>query len=252
MMLYQKYRPHTFDYYVGHDKVKRAVLRMAERGTFGGRAFWISGPSGTGKTTLAYLMAGQICDEDNFIEIDAGGMTPKDIDDLEKGLRMRCLGEKSGRAVLINESHGLRQDSIRKLLVVLERIPAHVTWIMTTTDAGNGKLFKDIDAHPLLSRCIKFDLKVEDYADAMVLRAMAIAEQEGLGGASKEEFVELAATCRFNFRDILTEIEKGVMAREVDTLLHSVSGGVAVSGVASDAVGMDWSGVMDQVLAGVK
>jgi len=247
-MLYEQYRPHEWAYIVGHDKTKKALLRMRDKGSLGGRAFWISGPSGIGKTSIAYLIAGDVCDKDNFIEIDAGGMTPKDIDDLEKSLRMRCLGEKSGRAVLINEAHGLRQDSIRKLLVVLERIPAHVTWIMTTTDAGNGKLFKDIDAHPLLSRCIKFDLKVEDYADAMVLRAMAIAEQEGLGGASKEEFVELAAACRFNFRDILTEIEKGVMAREVDTLLPV--GDDAVVGVAGGD--MDWASVMDQVLAGVK
>ena len=248
-MLYQRFRPHSFDYYVGHDKVKRSVLRMSERGSLGGRAFWISGPSGTGKTTLAYLMAGQICDEDNFIEIDAGGMTPKDINDLEKQLWMRCLGEKSGRAVLINESHGMRSDSIRQLLVVLERIPAHVTWIFTSTDSGRDKLFKDIDAHPLLSRCIKFDLKVEDYADAMVLRAMAIAEQEGLGGADKSEWLELCAGCKWNFRDVLTEVEKGVMVRENAVgaeVLNDDAGGVVVAGAVPAA--MDWDSMMDEML----
>ena len=245
-MLYEQYRPHEWTYIVGHDKTKKALLRMRDKGSLGGRAFWLSGPSGIGKTSIAYLIAGDVCDEDNFIEIDAGGMTPKDIDDLERSLRMRCLGEKSGRAVLINESHGLRQDSIRKLLVVLERIPAHVTWIFTTTDVGKEKLFKDIDAHPLLSRCIKFDLKVEDYADAMVLRAMAIAEQEGLGGATKAEFVDLAVACKFNFRDMLTEIEKGTMCRDsVDVVSGAVSASVPM---VSAVPVMDWAGMFDEMV----
>lgn len=246
-MLFQTYRPHTWDYLVGHDKTKRALLRMRDKGSLGGRAFWLSGASGIGKTSMAYLIAGDICDEENFIEIDAGGMTPKDINDLEKQLRMRCLGEKSGRAVLINEAHGLRSDSIRQLLVVLERIPAHATWIFTSTDTGRDKLFKDIDAHPLLSRCIKFELKVEDYADAMVLRAMAIAEQEGLGGATKAEWVELCVACKWNFRDVLTEVEKGVMVRDV-----VVAEPVVVTGRVIEApvvAEFDWSSLVDEMVA---
>jgi replication-associated recombination protein RarA len=213
--LFRKYRPHDFSYFVGHERTKRAVQMMAKRGTLGGKAFWISGPSGIGKTTLAYLMAGQVCDPENFEEFDAGQFTPKDIDELERRLRSRCLGEMSGRAVILNEAHGLRQDTIRKLLVTLERIPSHVVWLMTSTDLGRDKLFKDIDAHPLLSRCIKFDLKVDDYADPMVKRAMAIAEQEGLGGADVTEWVALCTACKWNFRDVLTEVEKGVMMRDV-------------------------------------
>jgi len=172
---------------------------------------------------MAYLIAGDVCDEDNFIEIDAGGITPKGINDLERDLKMRCLGTKSGRAVLVNESHGLRQDTIRELLVVLERIPGHVTWIFTTTDVGGGRLFKE-DAHPLLSRCIKFELTVDDYASQMIMRAMAIAEAEGLDGASKEEFVELAVKCKFNFRDVLTRIEAGEMIREPGVVVASAKG----------------------------
>ena len=246
--LFRKYRPHDFSYFVGHDKVKRAIQVMAKRGSLGGKAFWISGPSGLGKTSLSYLMAGQVCDPDNFIEIDAGGMTPKDINDLEKQLRMRCLGEKSGRAVLINEAHGLRSDSIRQLLVVLERIPAHATWIFTSTDTGRDKLFKDIDAHPLLSRCIKFELKVEDYADAMVLRAMAIAEQEGLGGATKSEWLKLCVDCKWNFRDVLTEVEKGVMVRDdvAEPVVPVVKGGVIEAPVVAE---FDWSSLVDEMVA---
>ena len=215
--LFQLYRPKTWEHFVGHEKVKACVMRMLSRGSIGGRAFWITGASGTGKTTLANLIATEVSDEENIIEVDAGELTPKGIDDLERMLRCRAIGEKSGRAVTVSESHGLRQDTIRKLLVVLERIPAHVTWLFSTTDVGNGKLFKD-DAHPLLSRCVNFELKVEDYGSDMIKRVMEIATIEELGGATHEEFVKLAADCKFNCRAMLTEIEKGTMMREVVTV----------------------------------
>ena len=121
------------------------------RGSLGGRAFWISGPSGIGKTSMAYLIAGDVCDPDNFIEADAGELTPKGLDDLERMVRCRAIGDKSGRAVLVNEAHGLRKDSFRKLLIVLELIPGHVTWVFTTTAQGQQALFDDIDSHPLMS-----------------------------------------------------------------------------------------------------
>ena len=85
--------------------------------------------------------------------------------------------------------------------------------LLTSVCGGKEQLFKDIDAHPLMSRCVKYELKTEDYADAMIMRAMAIAEQEGLGGAEKREWIELAVACKWNFRDVLTEVEKGTMLR---------------------------------------
>ena len=236
--LFTLYRPKTWDQLVGHDKLKRSIAAMRQRGSLGGRAFWISGNSGIGKTSCAGLIAGEVCDADNFIEVDAGELTPKAIDDLERMLRCRAIGEKSGRAVLCNESHGLRKDSVRKLLVVLERIPAHVTWVFTTTFEGQQSLFDGIDSHPLLSRCIKFELKVEDCAAQIVERAKAIAEAEGLSGASAEEFVKLAADCKFNFRDMLNEIEKGTMMREVVTSKRPVKPQVVRAGIDWDSVEM--------------
>lgn len=212
-MLYQTYRPRQFNEFVGHESTIRAIMSLSNRG-LGGRAFWITGPSGIGKTTLGYLMAAEVSDPDNFEEIDAGQLMPRDVDELERRLRSRAIGVKSGRAVLINESHGLRQDSIRKLLVVLERIPRHVTWIFTTTDTGNRRLFKE-DAHPLLSRCLQIELTVDGFKDAMVDRAIWIAEREGLGGAPRDEYMALASRCSWNFREVLNEIELGRMATQL-------------------------------------
>jgi hypothetical protein len=51
---------------------------------------------------------------------------------LEAPLTLRGMSEKGGRAVIINEAHGLRKDVIRQLLVTLERIPPHVVWVFTS------------------------------------------------------------------------------------------------------------------------
>ena len=239
--LFRKYRPHDFTHFVGHEKTKNVIQLMTRRGTRGGKAFFVSGPSGIGKTTLSYLIAAEICDNENFEEFDAGQFTPKDIDDLERRLRSRCIGERSGRAVILNEAHGLRQDTIRKLLVTLERIPLHAVWVFTTTNTGKEKLFKDIDCHPLMSRCIKFELAIEDCAQQIIQRAMEIAELEGLGGAGIEEFGKLAVDCKFNFREMLTEIEKGVMIRD-DGIIR----GSAVAGSIGGEV--DWDAMADAIL----
>ena len=69
---FQVHRPSCWEDLVGHARHKRAIESMKCRGSLGGRAFWISGPSGIGKTSMAYLIAGDVCDRDNFIEADAG------------------------------------------------------------------------------------------------------------------------------------------------------------------------------------
>lgn len=174
----------------------------------------ITGPSGTGKTTMGYLIAGDVCDPENFIELDAGEVTPAKIDDLERRLAYRAFGDKTGRAVLINEVHGLRKDTVRKLLVTLERIPNHVCWIMTTTTEGQLQLFDGIDAHPLCSRCVSFSIDGRRYAKQFAERALEIADAEGLGGASLEEATGLVKRSGFNFRQVLSQIEAGELVRD--------------------------------------
>lgn len=217
--LFEKYRPRTWVDLIGHKHVKVAIARMRERDDLGGRGFWITGPSGVGKTTIAYLIAADVCDPDNFLELDAGDITPARVEELEKTLRYRCIGDKPGRAIMVNEAHGLRKDTIRKLLVTLERIPNHVTWVFTTTSAGQQQLMLDgIDSSPLLSRCIEFRLDGKRYAEAFAQRAMEIADSEGLGGAAFREYVDLARRSEFNLRRMLSCIEAGEMVRECEAL----------------------------------
>lgn len=213
-MLFRKYAPQSWNEVVGHKHVKTSVAMMKSRGSLGGKAFMITGPSGIGKSTCARLIAQDVCDEDNIIDLDASSITPAAVVDLERSLRCFAIGDKPGRAITINECHALRKDTIRQLLVTLERIPQHTVWILTTTNLGQQVLFDGMDASPLVSRCIEFRLEANRYLERFAERAMQIAEAEGLGGAAFSEYVDVAKRTECNFRRMLSCIEAGELFRE--------------------------------------
>ena len=181
MQLHEEHRPKQWADVIGQDKAIRRIQRVGKRG-LSGRAYWISGQSGTGKTTIGRLIAAENADDFAVDEIDAQDCTPKRIADIERSCRCRSFG-KGGRAIIINEAHGLSKAAIRQLLVTLERIPSHVVWCFTTTVDGQESLFDDqIDAHPLLSRCVELPLSRRGLAEAFAERARTIAQTEGLDG----------------------------------------------------------------------
>src|SRR5262245_36793626 len=81
--LAEQYRPRNWSDVVGQDKVVNRIQGLVKRG-LGGRAFWLSGQSGTGKTTIARLIAAEVADELCIHEVDAAALTVGQLRDLER------------------------------------------------------------------------------------------------------------------------------------------------------------------------
>lgn len=210
MQLTEQYRPKQWTDVVGQKKAVDKLQTVIKRG-LGGRAIFISGQSGTGKTTLALLLGAEIADPDFVTEIDATDLRPAKLKQIEASMNLYSWG-RGGRAYIVNEVHGLGTQTIRQLLVMLERIPSHCLWVFTTTCEGKELLFDNSeDTSPLLSRCTRIELARRDLAKPFAMRAREIACKEGLNGQPMEKYLRLVRDKRNNLRAVLQEIESGSM-----------------------------------------
>jgi len=211
MKLFEKYRPVTLEDVKGQEQAVKQIRQVLER-DWGSRAWWVSGLSGTGKTTLGRIIAGMGADDWFIEEHDSGdAMTTAEMDRIEDAMRFMAPG-KGGRAFIINEAHGLRRDIIRRFLGVLERIPKHVCFVFTTTKLGQKGLFDaQIDAHPLLSRCTQLALNDQGLIEVFAAHCKDIAIKENLDGRPMAEYIRLAQRCKSNCREMLMKIEAGEM-----------------------------------------
>ena len=212
MQLTEKYRPSCWSEVVAQPKAVAMLQRLSKRG-FGGRALWVTGQSGTGKTTIARLVAAEIADPFCTFELDAGALSVGELKRIESEMRLYGFG-KGGRAYIINEAQGLRIDVIRQLLVLLERLPDHVVVIFTTTIDGQAELFADHeDTGPLLSRCIEVKLSRQGLCKPMAEAVKRIAESESLDGQPLTKYVRLMQECSNNMRRAIQVIESGGMLK---------------------------------------
>jgi len=90
MQLYEQYRPTSYSDVIAQEKAVKKLEMLRKRG-IAGRTYWLTGASGTGKTTIARLIAAEVADEWTITEIDASDCTPKRISDLEKSVRCRPI-----------------------------------------------------------------------------------------------------------------------------------------------------------------
>ena len=214
MVLFEKHRPITLDDVVGQDDAVRVVRRINGNHGLGGAAYWISGKSGTGKTTLAKIMASMVLgDEGQTDEIDGASLNVATVEAWHTADRNQANGFLQLPAVhIVNESHRLSTAVQTRLLEYLENVPANCAWIFTTTIDGVAEfLTDDCDARPFLSRCFEIQLSQRGLAKAFASRAKEIAVSENLDGKPIADYVKLANDNRGNFRAMLQSIQMGAM-----------------------------------------
>jgi replication-associated recombination protein RarA len=135
LSLFERARPTEFSQVVGQDAIVKRLTALESRQALGGRAYWIAGLSGTGKTTLAKIIAGKIAGEFSTTEISVKQLDVKALDDWERSTRMKCI-DGQGHALIVNEAHGLKPNTIYHLLDLLERLRPYCVVIFTTTNEG--------------------------------------------------------------------------------------------------------------------
>ena len=204
--LYRKYRSRSLDEVLGQDHVTNILRRALEQGKIA-HAYLLTGPRGVGKTSVARILAHEInqlpYDEDashlDIIEIDAA--SNNGVDDI------RALREKAQVApvsapkkiYIIDEVHMLSKPAFNALLKTLEEPPAHVVFILATTDA-------DKLPATILSRVQQFFFRPIS-VDVMARQLMTIAEKEGF--AIEAEAARLIAErSRGGFRDGISMLDQ--------------------------------------------
>src|SRR5690606_13321204 len=140
--------------------------------------------SGTGKTTLAHIIARELGAD---AVMDVQEYNGKDLtEDKAQEIRFGAMRMKSWaggfRVFIVNEAHACKPGAVQVLLSALEEMPARCCWIFTTTEGRKSDMFGTFDG-PLKSRCTHVGLSNQGLAEAFAARAQQIAEAEGLGGA---------------------------------------------------------------------
>jgi DNA polymerase-3 subunit gamma/tau len=155
MSLHTQYRPEIFADVLGQDVVVRSLKKVVKDKR--ARAFLFVGPSGTGKTTLARILAKEFTGKDgnamNLIEHDAASKSGKaDMQSLIASVQYRAIGGSPTKFILIDEIQKLSSEAWTVLLKPTEEPPEHVYYAFCTTDIA--KVPKAI-----ITRFLRYDLK---------------------------------------------------------------------------------------------
>jgi DNA polymerase III subunit gamma/tau len=234
--LYRKYRPQDFDDVVGQDAVVRTLKNAIAAGQVR-QAYLFAGPRGTGKTTLARLLAkalncaqGPTPTPDNtcascvaiskgtdtaldVIEMDAASQ--RGIDDIRELRERAVLQPVQGayKVYILDEAHQLTDAAFNALLKLIEEPPPHLVFVFCTTDLG--KMLGTVR-----SRCQTFTFARPRLSELLrVLRR--IADAEGFD-APDAALTQIARSARGSFRDAVSTLDQLAAATSGQITVQSV------------------------------
>ena len=237
--LYRKYRPSTFDEVVGQDIIIRTIKNEIKNNKLN-HAYIFSGPRGTGKTSTAKIIAKTINCENpenlipcnncvnctlynnkqitDIIEIDAA--SNNGVDEIRELRNNVNLVPASGKykIYIIDEVHMLTIGAFNALLKTLEEPPAHVIFILATTEIHKIP-------NTILSRCQKFDFN-KISVNKIKERLQYIIKEENID-IEEEAVIEIARLADGGMRDALSILDQVVAYSDskitVDNI-HEING----------------------------
>ncbi len=218
--LYRRWRPQTFDDVVGQEHIVQ-TLRHALRTEHIHHAYLLAGPRGTGKTTTARLIAKavsclaplderpcnqcEMCQAVNdgrlmdLVEIDAASNTGVDnIRDLLEKVGYRPA-QATYKVYVVDEVHMLSTSAFNALLKTLEEPPAHVIFVLATTEVHKIP-------ETILSRCQRWEFRRIPLT-ALVERLQVIAMAEGIE-VEPEALELIARTSTGSMRDAISLLDQ--------------------------------------------
>lgn len=219
-VLYRKYRPRVFSDVVGQEHITSTLSKEIETGKIS-HAYLFTGSRGTGKTTCAKILSkavnclnpidGNPCNECEIckgldsgaildvVEIDAASNNGvENIRDIRDEINFTPASCKY-RVYIIDEVHMLSIGAFNALLKTLEEPPAHVKFILATTEVHKLPV-------TIVSRCQRFDFKRVS-SDAMKSRMAYIADCEGFT-ADDEALSLIARISDGGMRDALSLLDQ--------------------------------------------
>lgn len=198
-----KYRPVSFKTVKGQASGIATLEKVLAKGT--SQAFLFTGPSGTGKTTLARIAAAHVgCEPHDIVDVDAASNSGADeTRKLQEIMAFRPIGGGDMRAIIVDECHGLSQKAWDTLLKTIEEPNAHSMWFFCTTNPNKVpatiktrctkidlRLLKDAEVESVVNRvCSKEGIELDDgVRDVIVRFAYGSARQALVNLAAVEEF----------------------------------------------------------------